>query len=76
MAFCGVIERELTVEKCPLRAGACVWQHKLTGDCVYTETASIITLTELSALVGVNKPTDQEVSEIKTEIKQRILNKG
>lgn len=53
MTYCVAVEANLLVAVCPLRVGACMWQHRTTHHCKYTEQE--ISPEEFAALV--NAPT-------------------
>jgi len=36
--FCGVIQQQLAVSRCPLAKGSCMWQHRLHGGCTFAQT--------------------------------------
>ena len=57
MTFCIAVEQELTVSVCPLKAGACYWQHRKTHACCYTE--EDMTPTEFCERVGLTKVPDE-----------------
>jgi len=36
-AFCAVIQQRIVTAYCPLPLGACMWKHRLSGACTYSE---------------------------------------
>ena len=64
-AYCGVIHKQLTVPFCPLENTQCMWKHRLTGQCKYSEefANSDFTPVEFVALVGL-PPIDSTVVNI------------
>lgn len=54
MAFCTCIKK-FVPDVCPLEKGECMWQHRETKKCCFTEKS--LTAEEYCILVGQEKPT-------------------
>ena len=73
MSFCIAVEAELVISTCPLRAGACLWQHRKTEQCKYTSEEQ--TVEEYCARVGAELPTDAERTEISASIREAVTSR-
>lgn len=65
MAYCIAIQKELLVSVCPLGVGQCLWQHRTTHHCKYTERE--LTTEEFSTLVNAPAYT-QDFDQVKQQI--------
>ncbi|QRE00087.1 hypothetical protein [Burkholderia phage BCSR5] len=72
--FCGIIKRQLLVATCPLPKGSCVWKHRVTGQCKYTE--ADLTPVQYAELVGAKMPDHSELVQVRqivfTEVKKEF----
>ncbi len=66
--YCVVIQQQLLVASCPLPMGTCFWKHRKTGLCTYTIDRTDMSVPELAALVGLDKPTDAQCQEMKADL--------
>lgn len=64
--FCVVVEQQLIISRCPLPAGSCAWQHRITGFCKYTDRD--IGVSELAGLVGAPNPLAEEIKQVETKL--------
>jgi len=72
MAHCIVIDKELSVDICPLEEKHCVYKHRLSGVCK-ADQAEGLSVNELARLVGA-PPVDEETykriyQQLNTELK-------
>ena len=67
--FCAVIEQPINGVTCPLSHSPCVWAHRLTKECKYTENQGSLSPQQIAQLVGVSAPTDAEVQEVTERIR-------
>lgn len=51
MCECGVINKHLTTDVCPLDVGDCMWQHKKNNVCKFTH--EVLTKEEFATRVGL-----------------------
>ena len=70
MTFCIAIGKDIVVSTCPLRKGACMWQHQKTQHCKYT--AEDITTEEFCARVGKPIPDPEVQSALFAELRRRL----
>lgn len=70
--FCVVIQKQLAVSHCPLPKGSCVWKHRRTGLCCYDLNLSDIKLVDLSQLVGLRAPTEDQFLKTRAELLEAI----
>jgi hypothetical protein len=71
MTYCVAIDANIMVSTCPLKKGACLWQHRDTNYCKYT--ADEITTEEFCIRVGaVIDPVKQlaSMAELKSKLTQ------
>ena len=75
MTFCGVIQKVLTSEVCPLDRGQCMWQHRVTHRCHFSvEEFTDQSFAERVGLPPISTPEFQTIrSRILTEIKESEL---
>jgi len=72
MAHCIVIDKELSVDVCPLEERHCVYRHRVSGIC-HASKAEGLSVNELAQLVGA-EPVNEEAykrihEQLKTELK-------
>lgn len=72
--FCVVIDKQLAVSQCPLPNGACIWKHRKTGRCTYSEVfaSSDFTANEFATRVGLPTPDSEALAIIKNSLADRI----
>lgn len=74
--YCVVIDKELAVNRCPLKPGTCVWQHVVTNKCMYKKMDNP-TPNDIAALTGREPISIEEETELKAKlllaIKKEIL---
>lgn len=68
--FCGVIQRQLLSATCPLPKGTCMWKHRATGLCEYTEKE--LSPQEFAALVGLPTPSTEVVNSLSQQLQTRL----
>jgi hypothetical protein len=67
MTYCIAIEQDIVISTCPLRKGACYWQHRETKLCAYT--AEEISIEDYCKLVSLPVITEVEREAISNAIK-------
>lgn len=64
--FCGAIQKQILVATCPLRKGACMWQHRDTKLCCYTE--GDLDPEAFAAKVGCDPLSEPDLESLKAKI--------
>jgi hypothetical protein len=72
--YCVVIEKRLAVSQCPLPDGSCIWKHRKTGRCTYSEAfaSNDFTANEFAARVGLPVPDSEALAIIKNSLADKI----
>ena len=70
--YCVVIEKRIVVSSCPLPMGTCFWKHRHTGLCTYSLDRTDMSVGELSALVGLDKPDEHQYQDIKASLYEAV----
>jgi hypothetical protein len=70
--FCGIIQQTISVSTCPLKHGVCMWRHRNSGECQYTDTE--LTAEEFCSRVGLEVPSNAELEEIRNTIVSVLKN--
>ena len=68
--YCGPLQQRILVSTCPLPKGACMWQHRETLKCQFTQDE--LTPGEFCARVGLPSASAGEVELRKTQILQAL----
>lgn len=72
MTFCIAIQKPIIVQTCPLRPGACYWQHQQTLNCKYTPEE--LSIDEYCSLVGKPLPTEEELQSKFVQLRSQLEN--
>ncbi len=68
--FCGVLGQPLATAFCPLKHGVCMWKHRATGQCKFTnETLNPHQFAALVGLPGIDGPT---ANVLRASMKNRL----
>lgn len=68
--YCGPLQKRILVSTCPLVKRSCMWQHRLSQKCCYTQDE--LSPDEFCSRVGLPPPTSGEVELRKTQIVQAV----
>jgi hypothetical protein len=68
--FCGVIGHQLLVSSCPLNDGRCMWKHRKTGMCAYTNLS--LNAHEFAEHVGLPPLDAAAVNIIRSSLKLKV----
>lgn len=75
MTFCIAIKVEIPVPACPLPKGRCMWQHRESHDCSYTEQE--MTVEQFSQHVGMKRfPTEEQVGKWMVKLRRELRDQG
>lgn len=66
MTKCGVIGKVLVVSVCPLKPGECMFQHRVTHVCRYTEAE--LSPEEFNKRVGLAEQDPKQLQEVRQQI--------
>lgn len=72
--FCVVIHNQLAVSYCPLPNGTCMWKHRVSGRCMYSEdfAATSFTPNDFATRVGLPTIPGEVVNIIKRTVIAKI----
>jgi len=65
--FCGVLGQRIIVSTCPLPKGSCMWKHRRTGQCTYTEDE--LSPATFAARVGAETPGPDVVNNLRQQLR-------
>lgn len=70
---CAIVGARLSVPKCPLRKGLCMWRHRENGSCMYKRDfeGNPPSPVEFANLVGEVVPKPDTVERVTAKIKNR-----
>lgn len=72
--FCVVIQKQLAVSQCPLAGNSCIWKHRKTSRCTYSElfANSEFTPNEFAARVGLPSAEVSVLDIIRNSLADKI----
>ena len=70
MTFCVAINADIVVATCPLKKGACYWQHRKTNLCRYTNDE--LSIEEFCSRVGAQVPTEEHKCKLVNDIRTAV----
>lgn len=68
--FCGVVGKPLVVTICPLGEGQCMWRHRETGHCRFTNKS--VTVQEFSKRVGLPGIDGPTANVLRASLKYKL----
>ena len=74
MTFCGIIKRNLKTSVCPLDAGHCIYQHRRTNECRFTNRD--LEVDDYCVRVGQERPSDEQLEQQKEQLLELIRKKA
>lgn len=75
MTYCVAVQADIAVPVCPLAKGKCMWQHRQTHVCCYTNQE--MTVDQFCTMVGTKgHPTELQVGRFMIKLRQELNKPG